>query len=46
MKVSLVTKLMVHSVSPQEQSIEEAREELRKYAAPLCKDVHEMDLPL
>ena len=44
LKVLPDTKLMVHLVSPQEQLIEEAREELRKYAAPLCKDVHETDL--
>lgn len=39
------TKLMVHSLSSEEQSLEKAREELRSYAAPLCKDVHETDLP-
>ena len=39
------TKLLVHSLSPDEQILEDAREELRSYALPLCKDVHETDLP-
>jgi len=39
------TKLMVHSMSPLDQDIEKAREELRRYAEPLCKEVHETDLP-
>ena len=39
------TKLMVNSVSMEDQRIEEAREELCRYAAPLCKEMADTDLP-
>ena len=45
LKVGTDAKLMVHALTPEEQSIQEAREELRRYAEPLCKDVGETDLP-
>jgi reverse transcriptase-like protein/aspartyl protease len=38
-------KLMVDSLSPGDREIENAHEELRRYAEPLCKDVAETDLP-
>jgi hypothetical protein len=38
------TKLMVHSLSPDDQKLENAREELRWYADPLWKEVSETDL--
>jgi hypothetical protein len=45
LKVGNDTKLMVHTLTPGDQGIEEAREELRRYADPLCKEVSETDLP-
>ena len=39
------TKLMVNAVSIEDQRVEEAGEELRRYAAPLCKDMADTDLP-
>ena len=45
LNVSPETKLMVHSLSTEDRKLEDAREELRRYSAPLCKDVHETDLP-
>ena len=39
------TKMLVHSVSPEDQLLEVAREELRKYADPICKEVDETELP-
>ena len=45
LKVGTDARLMVHALTPEEQSIQEAREELRRYAEPLCKDVSETDLP-
>jgi hypothetical protein len=39
------TKLMVHTLSPDDQKIGIAREELRQYADPLCKEVSETELP-
>ena len=45
LKVGNDTKLMVHALSPEEQSIENAREELREYAEPLCREMSETDLP-
>jgi hypothetical protein len=45
LKTGVDTKLMVASLSPEEERIESVREQLRQYAAPLCKDVHETDLP-
>ena len=44
--VSPDTRLLVHSLSMGgDQQLEAAREELRRYADPLCKEVHETDLP-
>jgi hypothetical protein len=40
------TKLLVNALSPEDQSIKDAQEELRLYAEPLCKEVSETDLPL
>jgi hypothetical protein len=45
LKVGNDTKLMVHTLSPDNQNVENVREELRKYADPLCREVHETDLP-
>ena len=39
------TKLMVNAISIEDQRVEEACEELRWYAAPLCKDMADTDLP-
>jgi len=39
------TKLMVHSMSLEDKAVDQAREELRPYADPLCKEVHETSLP-
>jgi Retroviral aspartyl protease len=44
-KTGSVTKLMVHAVSPDDQRVEKAREELLRYADPLCKEVDETELP-
>ena len=40
------TKLMVSAIDPEERQLEEAREELKKLAGPLCREVDEMELPL
>lgn len=45
LKAGLDTKLMVSMLTPEDRLIESAREELRQYAAPLCKEVNETDLP-
>ena len=45
LKMGNNTKLMVHALTPDELSVENAREELRKYADPLCKEISETDLP-
>ena len=45
LKMGNDTKLMVNTMSIEDQRIEEAREELRRYAAPLCKDMADTDLP-
>ena len=39
------TKLMVSMLTPEEREIEAAREELRQYADPICREVWETDLP-
>jgi hypothetical protein len=39
LKVGSDTKLMVHSLSPDNQKLERAREELRRYTDPLCKEI-------
>ena len=44
-RVSQETKLLVHSLSPEDQQLEAAREELRSYADPICKEVDETELP-
>ena len=36
---------MVHLVTMEDQDIEVAQEELCQYAAPLCKEVLNMELP-
>ena len=45
LKLSVDTKLMVSMLSTNEKRVEAAREELRQYADPLCKEVHETGLP-
>ena len=35
------TKLMAAGITPEEQRLEDVREELRQYAEPLCKEMHE-----
>lgn len=45
LKVGNDTKLMVNALSIEDQRIEDAREELRRYAAPLCKDMADTGLP-
>ena len=44
-KSGLDTKLMVSALTLEEEQIKSAREELHQYAQPLCKEVHETDLP-
>ena len=39
------TKRMVHTMVPEEREIERAREELRQYAEPICREMSETDLP-
>ena len=39
------TKLMVSMLSPEEKCIDSVREELRRYAEPLCKEMSKTDLP-
>ena len=39
------TKLMVSVVGPDERLLESARDELRKLAEPLCREVNETELP-
>lgn len=47
LKAGLDTKLMAAMIdTPEEKRIESVRENLRKYADPMCKEVHETDLPL
>lgn len=36
---------MVHSLSTQDWQVESVHEELHLYADPICREVHEMDLP-
>ena len=38
------TRLMVSSMAPEDQAIEDARNKLQPYAEPLCKEVDETDL--
>ena len=45
LKVGSDTKLMIHSLTPEEQRIDEARGELRQYAEPLCKEIIDTGLP-
>ena len=45
LKVGNDTKLMVHAITPADQDIKKAREELRQYAAMLCKEMANTDLP-
>lgn len=45
LKMGSDTKLMVHSLSQEEQCVENAREELRCYAEPLCKEIGNTELP-
>ena len=39
------TKLMSAGITPEEQQLETVREELRQYAEPLCKEMHETGFP-
>ena len=45
LKMGNDTKLMVNTVSIEDQRVEEAQEELRRYAAPLCKEMADTALP-
>ena len=45
LKIGNDTKLLVNTVSFEDQQIEKAREELRQYAAPLCKEMADTALP-
>ena len=45
LKMGNDTKLMAHSLSPEENHLEDAREELHRYAEPLCREIAETDLP-
>ena len=45
MKSGIDTKLMASRISLQEQAVNEAREELKRYAEPLCKEMQETGLP-
>ena len=44
-KTGVDTKLMSAGISPEERHLEEVREELRRYAEPLCKEMHETGFP-
>ena len=44
-KAGIDTKLMAAGMSLEEQRLEDTREELRRYAEPLCKEMHETGLP-
>ncbi|KIM36975.1 hypothetical protein M413DRAFT_77523, partial [Hebeloma cylindrosporum] len=44
-KLGTGTKLMAHAIAVGEGTLESAREELRQYAKPLCKDENETPLP-
>lgn len=44
-KTGADTKMMVNALSLDEGKVEAAREELRRYAEPLCRDVSETELP-
>lgn len=37
LKMGSDTKLMVHALMPEEQQLDDAHEELCRYAEPLCK---------
>ena len=39
------TKLMSAGITPEEQRLEDVREELRQYTEPLCKEMHETGFP-
>ena len=45
LKVGNDTKLMVHSLTLDDQQVEKARDELRQYAETLCREVLNTDLP-
>ena len=45
LSMSSDTKLMIHGLTLEDRNLEIAREELRQYAYPLCREVAETDLP-
>ena len=45
LKMGIDTKLMVHTLTHEDLDLENAREELRKCAEPLCKEMSETGLP-
>ena len=45
MKSGIDTKLMASGISLQEQAVNDAREELKRYAEPLCKEMQDTGLP-
>ena len=45
LKLGSDTKLMVHTLGPEVQNLDNTREELRQYADPLCREVDETELP-
>ena len=44
-KTGVDTKLMAAMMGPEEQQVESVRDDLRRYAEPLCKEMDETDLP-
>ena len=44
-KAGVDTKLMAAMLGPEEQLVESVRDDLRRYAEPLCKEMDETDLP-
>jgi hypothetical protein len=42
---SAETKLLVSSLSPEDERIGQIRDELQRYAEPLCKEIQDTDLP-
>jgi hypothetical protein len=45
LKAGVDTKLMAYSLDPESQRIDQAKEEIRRLADPLCKEVDETELP-
>ena len=44
-KFRIDIKLMAAGILPEECQLEDVRDDLRRYAKPLCKEMHKTDLP-